>query len=46
MLVRLLAEEEVTLSHCVPTILQMIVNTSAAREVDLSRWQVIIGGAR
>jgi fatty-acyl-CoA synthase len=46
MLVKLIAEEGVTFSHCVPTILQMVVNAPAAKKADLSRWQVIIGGAR
>ena len=38
--------EKVTFSHCVPTILQMIVSAPVAQKVDLSRWKVIIGGAR
>jgi len=46
MLVRLIIGERVTLSHCVPTILQMVINAPAARQADLSRWQVITGGAR
>ncbi|MDY7077612.1 MAG: fatty acid--CoA ligase [Chloroflexota bacterium] len=46
MLVRLILGEKVTLSHCVPTILQMIVTAPAAQQFDLSRWKVIIGGAR
>lgn len=32
--------------HCVPTILQMIVTSPAVRGLDLSRWKVVIGGAR
>ncbi|MFQ5875914.1 MAG: AMP-binding protein, partial [Dehalococcoidia bacterium] len=46
MLVKLIVGEKVTLSHCVPTILQMVINAPAARQADLSRWQVITGGAR
>lgn len=46
MLMRLLLTEKVTFSHCVPTILQMIVTSPAVRGLDLSRWKVIIGGAR
>ena len=46
MLMKLLVREKVTFSHCVPTILQMIVTAPAAKAVDLSRWKVIIGGAR
>jgi len=36
----------VTFSHCVPTILQTIVTAPAVKGFDLSRWKVIIGGAR
>ncbi|GAA4417241.1 fatty acid--CoA ligase [Nibrella viscosa] len=47
MLLRLLVKEGVTLSHCVPTILQMLVNSPAAQQFkpQLSRWKVIIGGS-
>jgi len=44
-LVRLIVEENVTFSHCVPTILHMLLNCPAARDADLSRWKVIIGGS-
>jgi len=44
-LLKLLATEGVTYSHCLPTILMMIVTAPAAAQVDLSRWKVIIGGA-
>ncbi len=46
MLLRLIVGEKVTFSHCVPTILQMIVTAPAVRQLDLSNWVVIIGGAR
>ncbi len=46
MLLKLIAEEKVTFSHCVPTILQMIVTSTAARAFDLSNWKVIIGGSQ
>jgi fatty-acyl-CoA synthase len=46
MLMKLIVGEKVTFSHCVPTILQMIVYAPAAQQVDLSNWQVVIGGAR
>jgi fatty-acyl-CoA synthase len=46
MLMKLIIGEKVTFSHCVPTILQMIVNAPAIKKVDLSGWQVVIGGAR
>ena len=45
MLLELLVKEKVTLSHCVPTILGMLVNSPAAQKVDLSKWKVIIGGS-
>ncbi|TAF66280.1 MAG: fatty acid--CoA ligase [Cytophagales bacterium] len=44
-LLKLLLAEKVTFSHCVPTILQMLVNSPVAKQVDLSRWRVLIGGA-
>jgi fatty-acyl-CoA synthase len=37
-------KEKVTFSHCVPTILQMILN-ALPKETDLSFWNVVIGGA-
>jgi len=46
MLLRLILQEKVTFSHCVPTILQTIVTAPAVKGLDLSRWKVIIGGAR
>jgi len=45
MLLRLILTEKVTLSHCVPTIIQMLVGSPVAKKVDLSKWKVIIGGA-
>jgi fatty-acyl-CoA synthase len=46
MLIRLVLGEKVTFSHCVPTILQMLVSAPAVKKFDLSRWRVVIGGAR
>ncbi len=46
MLLKLIAGEKVTFSHCVPTILQMIVTSPAVRRFDLSKWKVIIGGSQ
>jgi acyl-CoA synthetase (AMP-forming)/AMP-acid ligase II len=46
MLLRLILGEKVTFSHCVPTILQTIVSAPAVKKFDLSRWKVVIGGAR
>lgn len=45
MLLQLLIKEKVTLSHCVPTILQMLVSNPAAKNFDLTKWKVIIGGS-
>jgi fatty-acyl-CoA synthase len=46
MLLKLVLGEKVTFSHCVPTILQTITSAPAVKGLDLSRWKVIIGGAR
>ncbi len=46
MLLKLILTHKVTFSHCVPTILQMIVNAPGIEQYDLSNWKVIIGGAR
>ena len=46
MLLKLIVGENVTFSHCVPTVLQMIATSPAAKKYDLSRWKVIIGGAK
>ncbi len=45
MLLKLVAAEGVTFSHCVPTIMHMLLNSPAAENVDLSGWKVIIGGS-
>lgn len=45
-LLRLIQTEGVTFSHCVPTILQMLLTSPSIKEVDLSNWKVVIGGAR
>ncbi len=45
MLLKLIATEKVTFSHCVPTILQMMLASPSATKTDLSRWKVTIGGA-
>jgi fatty-acyl-CoA synthase len=44
-LLRLIADEGVTFSHCVPTILSMLLERPSAAHIDLNRWKVIIGGA-
>ena len=44
-LLGLIDRERVTFSHCVPTILQMMLSSPAVKDVDLSAWKVIIGGS-
>lgn len=44
-LLQLLVREQCTFSHCVPTILHMILSSPAAANVDLGKWKVIIGGS-
>jgi fatty-acyl-CoA synthase len=44
-LLELIAREKVTFSHCVPTILHMLLSCPAIDNVDLSSWKVIIGGS-
>ena len=45
MLLKLITTEKVTYSHCVPTILQMILGHPDASQCDLTSWKVTIGGA-
>lgn len=45
LLVKLWRDEKVTFSHCVPTILQMVMNAKAAEGVDFGGWKLIIGGS-
>ncbi|MFT5700490.1 MAG: fatty-acyl-CoA synthase [Desulforhopalus sp.] len=44
-LLRLMEKEKVTFSHCVPTILSMLMASPEFENIDLSNWKVIIGGA-
>ena len=44
-LLDLIAREKVTFSHCVPTILHMLLGHPTAAGTDLRGWKVIIGGA-
>jgi len=44
-LLELIEKEGVTFSHCVPTILHMLLRHPHAQRMDLSGWKVIIGGA-
>jgi fatty-acyl-CoA synthase len=45
MLLKLVGTEKVTFSHCVPTIMHMLVSSPAIKNFDLSGWKVIIGGS-
>lgn len=45
MLLKLLVTHQVTFSHCVPTILNMLLKDPSAAQYNLSKWTVIIGGA-
>lgn len=44
-LLRLIDAEKVTFSHCVPTILRMLLDSPLAQSVDLTKWKVVIGGS-
>jgi fatty-acyl-CoA synthase len=44
-LLALRAKEGVTFSHCVPTILQMLLSAAAPAGNDLSGWKIVVGGA-
>jgi fatty-acyl-CoA synthase len=44
-LLALVEKEGVTFSHCVPTILHMLLRAPGAEKVDLSRWKLLVGGA-
>ena len=44
-LLSLIKQEKVTFSHCVPTILQMLLTSPGASEIDWSGWKVVIGGS-
>jgi len=41
----LVRDEGVTFSHCVPTILSMILKDSGSAAIDFSKWKVVIGGS-
>ncbi|MCX6221344.1 MAG: fatty acid--CoA ligase [Bacteroidia bacterium] len=45
MLLKLLETHKVTFSHCVPTILNMLLKDPASAQCDFSRWTCVIGGA-
>jgi fatty-acyl-CoA synthase len=45
MILKLITEHKVTYSHCVPTIIHMLVNSPVINKIDLSGWKVVIGGS-
>jgi fatty-acyl-CoA synthase len=44
-LLDLFQKESVTFSHCVPTILHMVLNAPEAEAVDFNGWKMTIGGS-
>ena len=44
-LLKLISTEKVTYSHCVPTIVNMLLSDPTSKNYDLSNWKVIIGGS-
>jgi fatty-acyl-CoA synthase len=45
MLLQLLSKHRVTFSHCVPTLLQMLIHHPASATVDWTQLKIVIGGA-
>jgi fatty-acyl-CoA synthase len=43
-LLEFIRKEGVTFSHCVATVLHMLLTAPTAKDVDLSNWKVLIGG--
>ena len=46
LILRLVVEEGVTFSHCVPTILQTVLAQAKENNQDLGHWRIVTGGAR
>jgi fatty-acyl-CoA synthase len=44
-LIRFITDENVTFSHCVPTIMHMLLSAPEANDADLSNLKVVIGGS-
>uniref|UniRef100_UPI003556BAEC fatty acid--CoA ligase n=1 Tax=Pseudomonas putida TaxID=303 RepID=UPI003556BAEC len=44
-LVRLYRDEGVTFSHCVPTLLQMMLDCEEGTRTDLKGWKMLLGGS-
>ena len=45
MFLKLIETEKVTFTHCVPTILQMLLAAPGSENVDLSRLKMVVGGS-
>ena len=45
LLVDLIKTHKVSMSHCVPTVMQMMMATESIKSADLSNWHVLIGGS-
>jgi fatty-acyl-CoA synthase len=45
MVVRLVRQERVSFSHCVPTVLSMVLAAPEAKGADFGGWKVLIGGS-
>lgn len=45
MICRLRAEHRISFSHCVPTVLRMVLTAAQAVGADLQGWRVTVGGA-
>jgi fatty-acyl-CoA synthase len=44
-LLKLITKEKVTYSHCVPTIINMLLRDPGSKNYDLSHWKVLSGGS-
>lgn len=45
MLLKLIRKERVTCSHCVPTLLKMVLTAAQASGVELRGWKIVVGGS-
>lgn len=43
MLLKLIREEQVTCSHCVPPLLKMVLTAAQASGVELRGWKIVVG---
>jgi fatty-acyl-CoA synthase len=44
-ILRLARDEKVTFSHCVPTIVHMLLSSPLINTIDLAGWKLVIGGS-